>query len=396
MGKHETDEQTSTRVEGSTPAPIGVRRITLPEAFEGRIFFGQACEDPLLELEAIAPGPNDSVVVISSGGCIALSLLAAGAGRVTAVDSNRSQNHLVELKAISVARLGTARTLALVGGAPAAEATRLAEYRAIRKDLSESARNYWDRNERAIRKGVVGSGVTEQFQGLLHRVMRTFVHPGARIERLLSCETVEEQRRLYDREWNSTRWRWLFALLFNRLFLTRLYRTDRLFRYVDNPDFATHFRAEFDRRVTDIPIKDNYFVHFLLTGHYATRQANGVPPFLREGTRLPLDRLELVDGTLTSHLRRRPAGSVHGFCLSNICEWLSPGELESLFDEIVRTAVPGARLCFRNFVGWTDVPQKHRDAVVIDEARGDAMIRRDRAYVQPRFVVGRIVLPGRT
>ena len=37
---------------------------------------------------------------VSSGGCTALSLLAAGAGRVHAVDLNTTQNHVVELKAV--------------------------------------------------------------------------------------------------------------------------------------------------------------------------------------------------------------------------------------------------------------------------------------------------------
>ena len=80
-------------------------RLTLPASIDGRLFFAQVREDPRLELELLHPGPNDSIVVVGSGGCTALSLLAAGAGSVTSVDVNRTQNHLIELKLAAIATL---------------------------------------------------------------------------------------------------------------------------------------------------------------------------------------------------------------------------------------------------------------------------------------------------
>ena len=71
-----------------------VKRLSLPSAVDDRLYFAQVREDPRLEIEALEPGPDDSIVIVGSGGCTALSLLAAGAGHVTAVDVNRAQNHL--------------------------------------------------------------------------------------------------------------------------------------------------------------------------------------------------------------------------------------------------------------------------------------------------------------
>src|SRR5688500_6625616 len=83
--------------------PYRVRRETrLPSASVDRLFFAQVREDPLLEVEALAPTSNSTTVLVSSGGCTALSLVACGAGRVISVDSNSTQNHLVELKAQAV------------------------------------------------------------------------------------------------------------------------------------------------------------------------------------------------------------------------------------------------------------------------------------------------------
>src|SRR5579885_1984943 len=80
-------------------------RTTLAGSVDDRLFFAQVREDPRLELEVLDPRADDSIVVVGSGGCTALSLLAAGAGQVTAVDVNRTQNHLIELKLAAVSTL---------------------------------------------------------------------------------------------------------------------------------------------------------------------------------------------------------------------------------------------------------------------------------------------------
>jgi S-adenosylmethionine-diacylglycerol 3-amino-3-carboxypropyl transferase len=97
--------------------------------------------------------------------------------------------------------------------------------------------------------------------------------------------------------------------------------------------------------------------------------------------------LTLVDGSVTNYLRTLPDRSVSGFALSNICEWLTTAGIDELFAEVVRTARPNARLCFRNFVGWTEVPDRWRDTVVEDRELGERLIARDRAVVQRRIAV---------
>jgi hypothetical protein len=59
--------------------------------------------------------------------------------------------------------------------------------------------------------------------------------------------------------------------------------------------------------------------------------------------------------------------------------------IDALFGEIARTATPGAILCFRNFLGWTEVPARWRQIVIEDRVRGETLIRRDRSLLQRRF-----------
>ena len=364
-------------------------RAALPDAVEDRLYFAQVREDPRAEIAALRPAAHETVVVVSSGGCTALSLLAAGAGRVVAVDLNAAQNHLVELKAAAAA-LGSRAAVAFLGALPSD--ARLGTYAALRPALTPGARAYWDARPRSIAGGVLAAGVSERFIALVVAALRLGVHPRARVARLLACASVEEQRALYAREWDTRRWRALFALLCNRLAFRGTYPA-QFFAHVENPSFARHFRRLAEHALTDLPVRDNYFLHQMLTGRYPVEVAGGVPPYLSEEGAAAVaagrGRLTLVDGGMTGYLRGCAGASVHGFALSNICEWMAPHEIDALFREVLRTAAPGARLVLRNFVGWTELPACAA-RVAPDPALGERLSREDRSVVQRRVVACRI------
>jgi len=352
-------------------------RTELPGAVDDRLFFAQVREDPSLELEAFKGHLDGPIAVVSSAGCTALSLLAAGATGIVAVDLNRTQNHLVELKAAALAH---AEPTAFLGAAPMAPQARLHVYHQIRHTLTPPARNFWDSHPRLLARGVLHAGVTERLMRLIATGLR-LVHPRRRVRRLLTLKTLAEQRDFYLRQWDNRRWRLLFRLLCNRLVLRRAY-DERFFMNVENPSYAKHFQYVAAHTLTELAVGDNYFLHQLLTGHYPSHTR---PPYLAHP--VTPHGLTVVDGAFTDYLRTQPDRCMAGFALSNICEWLSPAQIDELFTEIVRTARPGARLVLRNFVGWTEVPSRFRDTVREDRARGEQLMRRDRSLCQRRIAV---------
>ncbi len=360
---------------------------------DDRLYFAQVREDPLLEIEALAPGADDSLVVVGSGGCTALSLLAAGAGRVAAVDLNRSQNHLIELKLAAVRSLPRETLLGALGGSKWRRADRVDAYAALRGLLSPAARGYWDARRSTIERGVLDAGVTERFIRGVVAALQLLVHPRSRLERLLACASIDEQRALFEREWDTRRWRAFFQVLLNRIVFRRAY-DPAFFAHLEQPSFAAHFRSRAEYTLTRLSVRDNYFLHQMLTGAYPAQAADGVPPYLSEaGSRAvsaASDALTLVDGSVTDYLKTLPDASVTGYALSNICEWLTPAAIDALFAQVVRTARPEARLCFRNFVGWTEVPERWRAFVAEDRALGERLIARDRSVVQRRIAVCRV------
>jgi S-adenosylmethionine-diacylglycerol 3-amino-3-carboxypropyl transferase len=375
--------------------PTTHRRVTLPGAVDDRLFFAQVREDPQLEIEALAAGPADAVVVVSSGGCTALSLLATGTGSVTAVDLNKTQNHIVELKLAAISVLSAADATRFLGGWPAPAQWRRTTYLAeLRTRLTPAAREYWDARRSAIEGGVIAAGVSERFIGAVMRVVRTAIHPPSRVRRLLACRTLDEQRVLYEREWDSRRWRLLFTALLNRAVFRKTY-SPAFFQHVDNPSFAKHFYRLAEHALTGVPIRTNYFAHQMLTGSYPQDVPGGLPPYLDPACAPALTdaaaRLSLVDGSYGDYLKTCADASFDGFALSNICEWLTAEQVDELLSEIVRTARPGARLVYRNFVGWTDLPPRWAGVLVEDTELGERLIAQDRSAVQRRFVICRVV-----
>lgn len=369
-------------------APLA--RHTLPDAVHDRLFFAQVREDPRAELEALRPVLGGTVVVVSSGGCTALSLLAAGTGHVVAVDRNATQNDIVELKAAAVAS-GSTGAVAFLGALPST--SRAATYARLRSALTPEARQHWDEHPVEIARGVITTGVSERFIDAIVGALRIAVHPRQRIARMLACDSVGAQRAMYDAEWNTRRWRLLFAILCNRLAFRSTYPA-AFFEHVENPSFARHFLGLAEHAIAELPVRDNYFLHQMLTGRYPVEVPGGVPPYLsEEGSAAVVDgrsRLALVDGGMTEYLRICGDRSVQGFALSNICEWMTPVEIAALFREVLRTAAPGARLVYRNFVGWTELPARC-DRIVPDEALGARLSHDDRSVVQRRVVPCRIL-----
>lgn len=371
-----------------------ISRSELPGSREDRLFFAQVREDPRLEIDALAPLHDAKVVVVSSGGCTALSLLAAGAARVTAVDLNASQNHLVELKVAALRRLTMPEVMSFFGVARGTPQRRVRTYETIRPQLSERAVDFWDAHQSMLGRGALMCGVSEQFISMVVKVVKLFIHGRRKIERLLSLESLEQQREFFDREWNTRRWRLLFPALLNRWTFNRTY-DPAFFREVENPSFAAHFQQLLEHALCDVPVRSNYFLHQMLLGTYPNRVPDGVPPYLertqREILRTRLDCLELVDGGYAEYLATQEDSSIDAMALSNICEWLDQTGIEQLFEQVLRVSKPGARMCFRNFVGHTEIPERFRNAIVEDPDAGKRAILSDRSCLQSRIVICRIV-----
>lgn len=182
------------------------------------VVFSQVHEDASVELELLrGPArPGARVFCIASAGDTALALLAArpSPARVEAVDIYPAQLHMVELKAAALARLEGRALL------DALEADGSGAYPALRPSLQPAAAAFWDARISRLAEGINNCGLVDR---ALRRAAAVFRLAAGRrrMEAVLGAATPEEQRRAYERNWDTALWRTAFAWGLSRPALVR-------------------------------------------------------------------------------------------------------------------------------------------------------------------------------
>lgn len=366
-----------------------LRRTSVGDGQAGRLVFSQVREDPSVDVALVGPGPDDHVVVVTSGGCTGLAMLAAGAGRVTAVDRNSAQNDLADAITAALTTFDHATMLRFVGATPAPAGERRARYAEIRPLLTDEARSRWDDHGRLVARGLVHAGLTERAAVPIAFAIRHLVEGSTTVDALLAAGDLRAQADLFDRRWDNRRWRAMFALTLNRFTCRPLYKG--FFDNVDQARFSEVFRSGIDHALRDVPVADNWYLHDLFEGGF---RDDCLPPHLGVEAQATIaanrDRLTLVDGSVAALLRSLPDGEVHGFCLSNVGEWLAPDDFVALLREVVRAGAPGAVVVFRNFIPRDGaIPPALRDVLQpLAPERQPAVT--DRSLVRYQTVVSRV------
>lgn len=116
------------------------------------IAFSQVREDWQIEwqvldrLSQLVPDRPLRVLVVASGGCTALNLLAhSRIGEITAVDANPAQLQLLNLRCAAITHLSiTSQYCLIASGGNSKQKQRLDLYNQLRPTLSKDTRTFWD------------------------------------------------------------------------------------------------------------------------------------------------------------------------------------------------------------------------------------------------------------
>jgi S-adenosylmethionine-diacylglycerol 3-amino-3-carboxypropyl transferase len=287
-------------------------------------------------------------VSIASGGDNTFALLLERPRSVAAVDSNPAQIFLVELKKAAIEHLSYDRFIVFIGVRPYPKREKI--YGELRPFLSCAARTYWDGGLGAIRRGVIHCGKFENYFQIFRRLILPLIHRRSTVVRLLRLRSLEEQEAFFHDVWDTAGWQRLFRAFFGKFLLGRLGRDPSYFRYVTLDRVAEVLLQRSAHGLTDVPVRDNYFLEYMLTG--GCGRAAVLPPYLRPENfarlRENMGLLKLVSSTLDDYLITLPPGVVSKLNLSDIFEYMSDREMESSLKQIARVCRPGARMAF-----WT-------------------------------------------
>ncbi|RMF43816.1 MAG: DUF3419 family protein [Planctomycetota bacterium] len=321
------------------------------------LVYNTCWEDPRLDREALQLGPDSRVLVITSAGCNALDYALAGPEHVHAVDMNPRQNALLELKIAGIRNLEFEDFFQFFGGGyhPRAESI----YRsAMRADLSDWSQGYWDRFIRFFdnpKRSFYYRGTS----GAFARGIRFYIDRVAKLRNevnaLLDCQTVEQQRELYeqmrDRFWTRTL---NFAMKRDStLSLLGVPKAQRMQIDKQYPGGILQFVQDSVEAVfAKLPIQDNYFWRVYITGRYTHECC---PEYLKPASfqKLKDQRVGNVSvhtDSVQGFLEKSDRKMSH-FVLLDHMDWLSAHlfpMLELEWQAILNRAADNARILWRS------------------------------------------------
>jgi S-adenosylmethionine-diacylglycerol 3-amino-3-carboxypropyl transferase len=116
-------------------------------------------------------------------------------------------------------------------------------------------------------------------------------------------------------------------------------------------DVLPVLRERVRKLMCDTPIRDNYFAWQAFARRYDPAPDGSLPPYLQQRNFQALrdyaDRGRIVNRSLTDQLAQEPDSSKQGYILLDAQDWMNDSQLNALWQQITRTATPGAKVIFR-------------------------------------------------
>jgi len=308
--------------------------------------FAVVREDPGLEAHLIEQHAARRVLVVASGGCTALSLLATHPElEVTAFDANPRQLEQVRDKAAAAA---------------AGELERL---------------NVED-------PSVDGLNQSGEFEGLfrtLRQMLLTFVTDEAELARLFD---VPQDGHAIVAGWAAHRyWRGCFAACFSDGLLHAMFGPEAT-QHAEPGSYPDYFRTVLERGLRQPEAAHNPFLQHVLLGSYRAADA---PAYTRDRRgRLP----ELILGGLDAvpELERFDL-----YSLSNVFDWSDDALVAAWAGRLARAARPGSVVLLRQLNNTRDLRRHFAPAFVFDDVLGRRLQALDRSLFYNRIEVARRV-----
>jgi S-adenosylmethionine-diacylglycerol 3-amino-3-carboxypropyl transferase len=316
------------------------------------------------------------VLIVASGGCTALSLLAhPGLAQLDAVDANLAQLELLRLRSVAVAELEPAEQwvfLAKSGVGLGAE--RLGLYDRLRPQLPVTTRAFWDARQDEIAYGVNYVG---RFEQLFRELAQAFVERG--LNPLIQPEMAIA----------TSDWREIFEQVFERQKLVQTFG-EAAVNYSMDRSFGEHFADVFARSLRRFAPQENYFLTQVWGDRYADLP-DGRPLYLEpemvELVRSNLSKLHLHLGQFREKLSH--LGTTYDLIqFSNLSDWMPIPELQAMLATIRASLNPGGAVIGRRLNGDHNLLDLVAAQFAVDREFSQHLQKTDRSFFYPEVVVG--------
>lgn len=349
-----------------------------------RVRYANCWEDADILIPALDPSGRHCLS-IGSAGDNSFSLLAAGARHVTISEMNPSQIACIRLRIAAYQCLSHPQFLTLLGETEAPPETRQKLYQKCSSRLDPDTRAYWDHFQPNIRQGFARAGKFESYFSLFREKLLPLVHSRQLTGQLLIPRSPSERQIFYHKKWNSWRWRLLFQCFFSRFVMGRLGRDPAFFKYVEG-SVADRILQRTRHALIELDPSQNPYLRWILQGRYGKALPHALREENFESIRDRLDAIQIdprpLEAVLTDSQHHYDA-----FNLSDIFEYMSEANSESLLRKIHTASSPGARLAY-----WNMLAPRSRPASMAGQLRpltelSQSLFQQDKAFFYSAFVI---------
>jgi len=276
------------------------------------ILFSQVREDPRIEMIAIKKylKKSDKLngLVVCSGGCTLLSILSNNIDHIDVIDINPEQLYFVELKTQICIYLNDKDKIInfIEGNYEPIDILNI--YFAVRNNMSENARNYWNKHIELLCKGINKIGKFET----------------------LFASLVESN---FD-----------FDKVFDRKVLVNIFGENAVANSL-NRNFNDHFNEVFKIYKTKYTPENNYFYNQIINNKYTT----DLPPYLNNIDNIIKNhhKMEYIADNILGYLMSSKSETYDFIQTSNISDWMNGKILSNLIKEIYRCLKPNGIVIMR-------------------------------------------------
>jgi S-adenosylmethionine-diacylglycerol 3-amino-3-carboxypropyl transferase len=346
------------------------------------IRYANCWEDADILLEGLSPKAGSKILSIASAGDNSFSLLITGPEMVVAVDVNKVQLHLCELKRACIKIFDRALTLQFLGFMECRN--RLQLFEELKKELPVETLKYWGKNLQQLKAGIIHQGKFEKYFIIFSKSMLPLIHSPGKSMELFRKKDQEEQKKFYDERWNTWRWRLLFKIFFSRYVMGKLGRDPEFLKEV-KVKVSDYIFNKAEKQLKSTAAQENFILRFNLTGSFGDL----LPHYLQEGN---YEKIKSNIGKL--HIREGYAedvimefGSFDCMNLSNIFEYMHKDIFYKTVGQLLKGLNKGGRLAYWNLMVPRRISGVFPEVMQYKKELSLDLSERDKGFFYNQFIV---------
>ena len=363
------------------------KSIIEKSSFFKRIAYSTCWEDFDIIKEALKIKKGDTVLSITSGGCNVLNFLIHDPKKIIAVDFNPNQNHILRLKIEAIKHLNHQDFIELFGIVRTNRS--LKTYRKLRKYLPKETQVFWNRNSRAIKKGITYNGKQERYIHSVGQYLRYLKGEGILID-FLKSKNLKEQTEFFNKNLKDFSWKLYFNIVYNKPVMM-IAKDKFVFNQIEDSSYHIKFRKRVENAALSVPAKNNHFMSFALLGYYLNEYY--YPHYFKkknfEYLKKRVDRIEIKTGPIQEILKDLPDNSINKFNLSNVLDWTSMEEFKNIICDVIRVGKDKSRFCYLNTLMKRHIPKFTNIKSYKKEA--NRLLKKDKSFLYENFEIGEIL-----